>query len=90
MTPKITPVGNRVLIIPTDQNSEEVLPSGLIIPRKEIPPSTRGKVVALGTKINDQIKVGDSVQYSQHSGIPFDWEGESYLMMKDTEIICIL
>lgn len=89
MTP-IKPVGNRVLILPTDQEREEKTASGIIIPRNDIPPSTRGKVVALGTNIKDEIKIGDNVLYSQHSGIPFDWDGKEHLMMKDTEIICIL
>lgn len=90
MTPKIQPIGNRVLIAPTDQNTEEITASGIITLRKEIPPSTTGKVIALGTKLNEDIKIGDSVKYGQHSGIPFEWEGKEYLMMKDSEIICIL
>lgn len=85
----IKPLSNRVVVIPTDQNSEEVRESGLIVLNKEIPPSTKGIVVAIGPKVLD-LAVGDKVQYGQHSGAPFPWEDKDYLIMRDTEIICVL
>lgn len=84
----IKPLANRVIIFPTDQNAEEVRESGLIVLNKEIPPSTRGVVVAVGPKVTEVV-VGDKVQYGQHSGAPFPWEDKEYLIMRDTEIICI-
>ena len=84
------PLSNRILILPTDQDREERTASGIITLRKDIPPSTTGKVVLIGPKITEDIKEGDSVKYGQHSGVPLNWEGKDYLIMRDTEIICVL
>jgi len=87
---KIKPLADRIMIIPIDQNSEEVRASGLITVKKDIPPSTKGKVLALGATVSNEIKVGDLVQYGQHSGIPITWEDKDYLIMREKELICIL
>jgi co-chaperonin GroES (HSP10) len=86
----VKPLANRVIISPTDQETEEVRASGLITMKKELPPSTRGKVMAIGEKVSADIKVGDLVQYGQHSGIIFAWEEKEYLIMREPDIICVL
>lgn len=86
----LKPLANRMIIIPTDQGTEEIRTSGLITLKKEVPPSTRGKVLAVGDKVSAEIKVGDIVQYGQHSGAPLNWEGGEYLIMRETELICVL
>lgn len=86
----IKPLANRLIISPTDQNPEEIRESGLITIKKDVPPSTKGKVLAVGDKVSAEVKVGDVVQYGQHSGIPLPWEGQDYLIMRETEIICVL
>lgn len=90
MKEQIKPIANRVLIIPTDQDTEIKRSSGIIELRKDIPPSTEGKVIALGSKVTYDLKIGDSVKYGQHSGVPCEWEGKNYLIMRETELICIL
>ena len=84
------PIGNRVLILPTDQDSEEISPGGIVLIKKDIPPSTRGRVVSVGPKAEAVLKVGDNVQYGQHSGHEIEWEDKTHLIMKDSDIICIL
>jgi chaperonin GroES len=86
----LKPIANRLIILPTDQDSEIVMPSGLITLRNEVPPSTVGKVISMGPKVSDDIKVGDTVKYGQHSGAPLPWEGKEYLIMRETELICVL
>jgi chaperonin GroES len=86
----LKPLFNRMIILPLDQGREVKTASGLITLRDEIPPSTRGKVISIGPKVSNDVKVGDIVQYGQHSGAPLPWEGEDYLIMRETELICIL
>jgi chaperonin GroES len=86
----LKPIANRIIVSPTDQGSEETRESGLITLKKEVPPSTRGVIVAVGPRIEQPIKVGDNVVYGQHSGAEVEWEGKNYLIMRDTEIICVL
>ena len=86
----LKPIQNRIIISPIDQNSEEVRASGLITLTKEVPPSTRGTVLAIGDKVSPDIKVGDTVQYAQQSGRMLEWEGKDYLIMREPDIICVL
>lgn len=86
----LKPLFNRMIIQPLDQGREVTTASGLITLRDEIPPSTRGKVLSIGPKVTNDVKVGDVVQYGQHSGAPLHWEGEDYLIMRETELICVL
>lgn len=86
----LKPIANRIIISPTDQDTEEIRQSGLITLKKEIPPSTKGIVMATGPRVSADVKVGDRVQYGQFSGAELEWEGKDYLIMRDTEIICIL
>lgn len=85
----VKPLANRAMILPVDQETEEVRASGLITMKKELPPSTRGKVIAIGEKVSD-VKVGDLVQYGQHAGSIFPWEEKEYLMIREPDIICVL
>jgi len=79
-----------MIIAPTDQETEETTKSGIITLRKDIPPSVRGKVLSVGPLVTKDVKVGDLVQYGQHSGAPLNWEGKDYLIMRETELICVL
>lgn len=86
----LKPIQDRIIISPIDQDSEEVRDSGLITLKKEVPPSTRGTVLAKGDKVSSDIKVGDIVQYAQQSGRMLEWEGKDYLIMREPDIICVL
>jgi len=85
----VKPLANRVMVLPVDQETEEVRASGLITMKSDPPPSTRGKVIAIGEKVLD-VKVGDLVQYGQHAGSVFPWEEKEYLMIREPDIICVL
>lgn len=84
------PLKNRVLVLPTDQETESVSSSGIVLIEQEVKPSTRGVVVALGPDVEHTVNVGDHVQYSQHSGVEIEWENKVHIIMRDTEIICVL
>ena len=88
---KIQPLADRVLIEPA--KAEQKTASGIIIPdtAKEKPQS--GKVVAVGKGTKDYtmtVKVGDTVLYGKYSGTELNYEGSTYMIMKESDIYAIL
>lgn len=90
MKPTIKPLANRVLVRPTDQDPEEKTPGGIIVVKHNIPPSTEGMVVALGPTVESTLNIGDKIKYGNHSGVEIEWEGKAHIIMRDSEIICVL
>lgn len=91
----ITPLGERVLVLPT--SAEEKTKAGIYIPdtAKEAP--VEGEVVAIGTgKIAGgkthtfSIKKGDRVLFGKYAGDEVKIEGKEYKIMKEEEILGIL
>ncbi len=87
----IKPLSDRVLILPAA--AEEKTAGGLFIPdtAKEKPLS--GKVVAVGPGTADvkmEVKEGDTVLYGKYAGTEIHFEGEDYLIMKQSDILAIL
>ena len=73
--------------------AEEKTASGIIIPdtAKEKPLS--GKVVAVGPGKKDEpmtVKAGDSVLYGQYAGNEIKLDGNTYLIMRNSDIFGIL
>ena len=87
----IQPLADRVLIQPAE--AEQKTASGIIIPdtAKEKPQS--GKVVAVGKGTKDHemtVKVGDTVLYGKYSGTEINYEGNVYMIMKESDIDAII
>ncbi|MBR1644243.1 MAG: co-chaperone GroES [Bacteroidales bacterium] len=87
----IQPLADRVLIQPAE--AEQKTASGIIIPdtAKEKPQS--GKVVAVGKGTKDHemtVKVGDTVLYGKYSGTEINYEGNVYMIMKESDIYAII
>lgn len=87
----IKPLSDRVLILPAA--AEEKTAGGLFIPdtAKEKPLS--GKVVAVGPGTADvkmEVKDGDTVLYGKYVGTEIHFDGEDYLIMKQSDILAIL
>lgn len=93
----IQPIGNHILVKPKEQ--ETTTPSGLVISAsasKEKP--QMGEVIALGTGKTDKdgkpqawnVKVGDQVLFRKYSPDEIDWEGTTYLVMKEEDVMAIM
>ena len=90
------PLGDRVLVHPLDE--QEVKKGGIIIPDTAKEKPTEGEVVALGTgKIDDEgkkiaftVKMGDRVLISKYGGTEVKIDGESYLIMREDDILGIM
>ena len=88
---KIKPLSDRVLIQPNP--AEEKTAAGLIIPDTAKEKPLAGKVVAVGpgtSEVKMEVKVGDQVLYGKYAGTEVTFEGETYLIMRQSDIFAII
>lgn len=86
----IQPLADRVLIVPAP--AEEKI-GGIIIPDTAKEKPLRGKVVAAGCGTKDEemiLKEGDEVLYGKYAGTELEYEGEEYLMMRQSDVLAVL
>lgn len=87
----IKPLSDRVLI--EQSAAEQVTIGGIIIPDSAKEKPLQGKVIATGNGTKDEemiVKVGDTVLYGKYSGTELEFEGEKYLMMRQSDIMAII
>ena len=96
MAIKMQPLADRVLVHPIEE--KEVKKGGIIIPDTAKEKPQEGEVVALGTGKTDEkgekiaftVKTGDRVLISKYGGTEVKIDGESYLIMREDDILGIL
>ena len=96
MAINVRPLGDRVLVQPIEE--QETKKGGIIIPDTAKEKPQEGKVVALGTgKIDDNgkkveftVKEGNKVLISKYGGTEIKVDGESYLIMREEDILGII
>ena len=94
--PNIKPLADRVLVKPLDE--KEVTKGGIISPDSAKEKPQEAEVVALGTGKRDDdgklleftVKAGDKVLISKYGGTEVKVEGESYLIMREDDILGII
>ena len=87
----VRPLSDRVLVMPNP--AEEKTAGGLFIPDTAKEKPLMGKVIAVGpgtAEIAMEVKVGDTVMYGKYAGAELNYEGESYLVMKQADIIAVI
>lgn len=87
----IKPLGDRVLIQPTA--AEEVTMAGIIIPDSAKEKPLRGKVLAAGNGTKDEemlLNAGDEVLYGKYAGTEIEFEGEKYLIMRQSDVLAVI
>ena len=88
---KIQPLADRVLIKPAP--AEEKTIGGIIIPDTAKEKPLKGEVIAAGNGTKDEemvVKVGDTVLYGKYAGQELEFEGEKYLVMRQSDILAVL
>ena len=88
---KLTPLADKVIV--QQAEAETKTASGIIIPDNAQEKPQKGNVVAVGkgTKENPiTVKVGDSVLYGKYAGTELKFEGEDFLIMKESDILAII
>ena len=91
MKVKIKPLADRVLVAPAEV--EQKTAGGIIIPDTAKEKPQKGTVIAAGPGKKDEpmtVKVGDTVLYGKYSGTELQLEGETYLIMKESDIYAII
>ena len=87
----IQPLSDRVLIEPTA--AEEVTASGIIIPDSAKEKPLKGTVLAVGNGTKDEemiLKEGDQVLYGKYAGTEIEFEGEKYLIMRQSDVFAVI
>jgi chaperonin GroES len=87
---KIQPLADRVLILPAA--AEEKI-GGIIIPDTAKEKPLKGTLVAVGNGTKDEemvLKVGDQVLYGKYAGTELEFDGEKYLMMRQSDVLAVL
>jgi chaperonin GroES len=93
---KISPLGDRVLVRPTEK--EESRKSGIINPDTAKEKPQEGKVVAVGKgKISDDgkvlpmdVKSGDRILYGKYSGTEIKIDDVDHLILHQDDILAIV
>ena len=93
---KIKPLSDRVVIKPAQP--DEQVQGGIIIPDTAKEKPQKGEIVAVGPgKASDtgeivpmEVKVGNTVLYGKYSGTEVTFDGEDYLIVRESDILAIL
>nr|WP_317039293.1 co-chaperone GroES [Thermoflavifilum thermophilum] len=87
----ITPLADRVIVKPAP--AEEKTKGGIIIPDTAKEKPQKGTVVAAGPGKKDEpttVKPGDTVLYGKYAGTEISFDGEDYLIMRESDILAIV
>ncbi len=91
----LKPLADRVIIKAVP--SEERTKSGIIMPDTAKEKPQEGKIVAVGPgkvekgeRIPLEVKVGDRVIYSKYAGTEVKYDGEEYLILRESDIQAIV
>jgi len=86
----IKPLADRVLVKPAA--AEEKI-GGIIIPDTAKEKPLQGEIVAVGNGTKDEemiLKSGDTVLYGKYAGTEVEFEGEKYLIMRQSDVLAII
>lgn len=91
----LKPLGDRVVI--KVLSSEEKTQGGIVLPdtAKEKPQEGEviavgpGKILDNGTRVAPEVKKGDVVVFAKYSGTEVKYEGQEYLIIRDSDILAI-
>ena len=88
---KIQPLADRVLV--KAAVAEETTVGGIIIPDSAKEKPLRGEVLAVGNGTKDEemiLKPGDQVLYGKYAGTELEFEGEKFLIMRQSDVLAKL
>ena len=88
---KIQPLGDRVLV--KAAAAEEKTVGGIIIPDNAKEKPNRGEVIAVGAGTKDEpmlLQPGDQILFGKWAGSDFEFDGEKYQMMKQSDIWAVI
>lgn len=91
----IKPLGDRVIVELVEQEAQTA--SGIVLPDSAQEKPQEGKVVSVGSgriengqKVALEVKEGDNVIYSKFAGTEVTYEGNDYLIMRESDILAVI
>ena len=87
----ITPLHDRVIVKPAP--AEERTAGGIIIPDTAKEKPQRGSVIAAGPGKKDEpmtVKTGDTILYGKYAGTEVSFEGDDFLIMRESDILAVI
>lgn len=92
----LRPLGDRIIIELVE--SEEKTASGIVLPDSAKEKPQEGKVVAVGTgrvlesgeRVALEVSVGDRIIFSKYGGTEVKYQGEEYLILRETDILAVV
>ena len=92
---KLVPLFDRVVL--KQLLAEETTKSGIVLPGQAKEKPSQGEVVAVGLggvidgkEVKMQVKEKDKVIYSKYSGTEVEIDGETYLVVKQNDILAVI
>ncbi len=87
----IRPLADRVLVEPKEAETKTA--SGLFNPDNAKEKPQEGVILATGNGKKDEpmeLKAGDKVLYGKYSGTEIHYEGKTYLMMRQSDVMAVI
>lgn len=92
----LKPLGDRIVIELIE--AEEKTSSGIVLPDSAKEKPQEGKIIAAGTgrvlengqRIELEVKEGDRIIFSKYSGTEVKYEGNEYLILRESDILAII
>lgn len=93
---KLKPLGDRLVVKPSEQDDQTT--SGIFLPEtaKEKPQQGTVEAAGLGSRndsgdrVEMEVKVGDTVLYAKYAGTSIKVDGDDVLILKESDILAIV
>ncbi|MFW5629517.1 MAG: co-chaperone GroES [Acetivibrio ethanolgignens] len=92
---KLVPLGDKVVL--KQLEAEETTKSGIVLPGQAKEKPQQAEIIAVGPggvvdgkEVTMQVKVGDKVIYSKYAGTEVKLEDETYIVVKQNDIVAIV
>jgi chaperonin GroES len=92
---KVKPLADRVVVKALEET--ESMRGGLYIPDTAKEKPQQGEVMAVGPgkfedgkRVDMELKVGDKVLYGKYSGTEVTVEGETYLILRESDVLAVV
>lgn len=84
---KIEPLGARVLVLPVEGETQTA--GGVLLPETAKEKPQQGTVEAIGTSEDrtTDLKVGDLVLFPKYTGTEVKYDGKTYLLMSEEDVL---
>lgn len=84
---KITPLGDRVLVKPNAEGSDQI--GGIYVPDSAKEKPQEGKVVSTGPDV-ENVKKGDTVLLPKYGGMDVSLDGVDHTILREDDILGVL